>query len=279
MLILTLAGSASAQTEMVRLTRFEGQEIKGLRVLDSFDVELVYSDETYAVVEVPKDYEERLIFDIDDKGIIRLGIRSFSGVVGPGEKNTRKTNKNTGGFKTKVYLNDLEYLHSYGMSNIHAKGTFEVRFMDIRLAGSSTISNLAIDSETLINIVCEDKAKVNASFTSKSLVFEGYDASRAYLNIDTGTSRFDLWGSAGIELRGSIDDLFINAWNGSFYKGTSVTNNTATAELRGFSKVFIGETNFLTLRRYSSGVVFRGTPRNSDLQNRSSATAYRNFSN
>lgn len=254
--ILTIADSAFAQTEMVRLTRFEREKIKGLEASDSFEVELVFSEDTYAVVEIPKDYEERLIFDIDDRGIIHLGIKSFSG-VGPGEKNIRKTNKNTGLFKAKVYLNDLEYLHSYGMTNINAKGAFEADVMDIKLSGSSSISNLIIESETAINLVCEDKTKIIASLTSQNIVFEGYNASRAYLNINTGTSRFDLSGSAVVEVRGSTDELFVYASGGSIYKGISANNNSATVELREFGKAFVGETNYLTVRRYSSATEFR----------------------
>ena len=41
----------AAQTQMVRLTRFEGKPIAGVAASGSFNVELIRSDRTYAVVE------------------------------------------------------------------------------------------------------------------------------------------------------------------------------------------------------------------------------------
>ena len=64
--VLLLVGSvASAQTRMVRLTRYEGRSITGVSASGAFDVRLIRSDETRAVVEIDERHEPMLRFEID----------------------------------------------------------------------------------------------------------------------------------------------------------------------------------------------------------------------
>lgn len=65
--VLLAAGCVAlhAETPMVRQTRFEGRNITGVVAGSSFNVEVYQSDTTRAIVEIPAELQEFLIFQID----------------------------------------------------------------------------------------------------------------------------------------------------------------------------------------------------------------------
>ena len=81
---LLLVGSvASAQTRMVRLTRYEGWPITGVSAsgaFDAFDVWLIRSDETRAVVEINEQLEPMLRFEIDSCGVVHVVWTAFGAI-------------------------------------------------------------------------------------------------------------------------------------------------------------------------------------------------------
>ena len=74
--VLLAAGCVAlhAETPMVRQTRFEGRNITGVVAGSSFNVEVYQSDTTRAIVEIPAELREFLIFQIDGQGVVTLGF-------------------------------------------------------------------------------------------------------------------------------------------------------------------------------------------------------------
>lgn len=100
--VLLLVGSvASAQTRMVRLTRYEGRSITGVSASGAFDVRLIRSDETRAVVEIDERHEPMLRFEIDTCGVVHVGM---DGGVRIDSRHAKR--------RLYVYLSDLAYIRA-----------------------------------------------------------------------------------------------------------------------------------------------------------------------
>ena len=72
------------QEQMYRVTRFEGQPITGVSASVGFRVEVNESARTSVRVEIPAEWQDRLICEISPEGVVRLGIdteglRNFRG--------------------------------------------------------------------------------------------------------------------------------------------------------------------------------------------------------
>lgn len=100
--------AASAQTQMTRQTRFEGQNITGIAAGNNFDVEIYQSDKTSASIEIPAELEKKLIFNIDGNGVVTLGLTG------------NFLSKKQDDLKAKIYLKNLKSLKA--SSNAEIKG-------------------------------------------------------------------------------------------------------------------------------------------------------------
>ena len=127
--VLLLVGSvASAQTRMVRLTRYEGRPITGVSASGAFDVRLIRSDETRAVVEIDERHEPMLRFEIDTCGVVHVGM---DGGVRIDSRHAKR--------RLYLYLSDLAYIRASGASDVDCAGLFESGDVRIELGGASDI--------------------------------------------------------------------------------------------------------------------------------------------
>ena len=100
--------AASAQTQMTRQTRFEGQNITGIAAGNNFDVEIYQSDKTSASIEIPAELEKKLIFNIDGNGVVTLGLTG------------NFLSKKQDDLKAKIYLKNLKSLKASSNAEIKA---------------------------------------------------------------------------------------------------------------------------------------------------------------
>lgn len=122
--VLLLVGSvASAQTRMVRLTRYEGRSITGVSASGAFDVRLIRSDETRAVVEIDERHEPMLRFEIDTCGVVHVGM---DGGVRIDSRHAKR--------RLYLYLSDLAYIRASGASDVDCAGLFESGDVRIELS-------------------------------------------------------------------------------------------------------------------------------------------------
>ena len=98
--------AASAQTQMTRQTRFEGQNITGIAAGNHFDVEIYQS--ASASIEIPAELEKKLIFNIDGNGVVTLGLTGNC------------LSKKQDDLKAKIYLKNLKSLKASSNAEIKA---------------------------------------------------------------------------------------------------------------------------------------------------------------
>lgn len=119
--VLLAAGCVAlhAETPMVRQTRFEGRNITGVVAGSSFNVEVYQSDTTRAIVEIPAELQEFLIFQIDGQGVVTLGLdyswKKKNNVL---NEIMRSLRSNGAQMKAKIYITGLRVLKASSSARI-----------------------------------------------------------------------------------------------------------------------------------------------------------------
>ena len=140
----------AAQTQMVRLTRFEGKPIVGVAASGSFNVELIRSDRTYAVVEVNAEYEDILLFELDGRGVVTVGFRT----------NAPLRFENNLVCRARIYLPHPEFIHGSGAASIVCSGGFESNALQIELNGAAKLNGPEIAVTGEVNLQCSGASRM-----------------------------------------------------------------------------------------------------------------------
>ena len=157
--VLLLVGSvASAQTRMVRLTRYEGRPITGVSASGAFDVRLIRSDETRAVVEIDERHEPMLRFEIDTCGVVHVGM---DGGVRIDSRHAKR--------RLYLYLSDLAYIRASGASDVDCAGLFESGDVRIELGGASDLGGLELAAAGVVSVEAGGSSDIDASVRCREL--------------------------------------------------------------------------------------------------------------
>lgn len=262
-LMLTFACVVSAETQMVRLTRFEGLDIQGIVASNAFMVEVYQSDKTYATVEIPAEYEDRLIFDFDNKNNINIGIKSSPKTI------FRKDMPLT----AKVYVKELSNINGSGAVKFKMFGEFKSSAINIKLGGASKLSDLKVDASARVFVDCSGASNIDAVIDTRLLRCEISGASRANINVKAEEGVFNLGGASRIEAQGRVDKLQVGAGGASAFEGRGVSSREAKLNATGASKINIGETGSLNAEANSaSSIRFMGSPSPLNMKSNSASS-------
>lgn len=250
--ILLLWGTvASAQVDMVRLTRFEGQPIRGISVSSAFDVELIRSDRTCAVVEINAALEDLLRFEMDGQGVVTLGLHGSRGLA---EKKV---------LRARVYLSELAFLQASGASDVRCSGSFESNSAQIDLSGASEVKGLFLTSVGDVRLKCGGASDLTGAVIrcrSLSGTFSG--ASDARIDDFGGNLTCDLSGSSDLRISGEAGIVFVKATGASSFLGASLGARDVNVQASSASQVDVGhvEGEFAANGSSASSITYRGTP-------------------
>lgn len=250
--LLTLGGTLSAQVSMVRLTRFEGQRIVGVSTSSAFDVELIQSDHTYAVVEINAEYENMLQFELNNQGIITLGFNS-----------TLKSRLQDVEYRAKIYLSELAYIQASGASDIQCTGNFESNTTRIELSGASDLEGLTLATTGEINIQASGASDITGCiFHCQSLTSTLSGSSEMEISTFKGNLFTHLSGAAEMKIAGFADVADIQVVGASEFDGTGLTTVNTKLIASSASSVRMGSIQGdLTANGSSaSSITYQGTP-------------------
>ena len=149
--------AASAQTQMTRQTRFEGQNITGIAAGNNFDVEIYQSDKTSASIEIPAELEKKLIFNIDGNGVVTLGLTG------------NFLSKKQDDLKAKIYLKNLKSLKASSNAEIKAMTPFTAASVVIDLSSSGKIDDLELTASERVVIDAKSSGEIDATITTPLL--------------------------------------------------------------------------------------------------------------
>ena len=229
--VLLLVGSvASAQTRMVRLTRYEGRSITGVSASGAFDVRLIRSDETRAVVEIDERHEPMLRFEIDTCGVVHVGM---DGGVRIDSRHAKR--------RLYVYLSDLAYIRASGASDVDCAGLFESGDVRIELGGSSDID---------ASVRCRE---LNGTFSGASdIVLSGF----------SGNLYCDLSGASDMKVSGAAGIVSVKCSGASDFDAAGLVTQSCRAEASAASRIALGpvEKELSADSGGASSITYRGNP-------------------
>lgn len=250
-LMLTFACVVSAETKMVRLTRFEGLDIQGIVASSAFTVEVYLSDKTYATVEIPAEYEDRLIFDFDSKNNLNIGLKQGAKFI------FRKELP----LIAKVYVKNLSLIDGSGATKIIMFGELKSRAVNIKLSGASKMNDLKVSASASVLVDCTGASDLSAVIDTRLLRCEMGGASRADIKVNVEEGIFNLGGASKIQAQGRVDKLEVGAGGASSFEGREVSSKNAKLIASGASRIYIGETGSLNADANSaSSIRYMGSP-------------------
>jgi hypothetical protein len=256
-LLLTVLGLAaaplSAQQELVRLTRYEGERITGVSASSAFDVYLIRSDQTRVVAEIDSRFEDRLALSLDANGIVRVGLRSdlgsLRGLIG---RNTV--------MKLTVYLPELTLLKASGASDVHTEGDFTAGRCEIELSGASELDQLNLRCDFLkLSLSGSSDAELNAAAGEIQAIVAGASELDATLTA-TGLT-LTCAGASDADLQGEVDRARLIASGASDLNAMSLAVGRLNVTAISASEVSVWVTEELRAEaKAASSIRYRGDP-------------------
>lgn len=162
-----------AQTKVVRLTRFEGEKLTGVKISAPFRVELSQGQNASAVVEINEELEKDLVFENRD-GVVCVGFKTDKGNLGIfgsfGNDNNRKRFDGKH-LVARITVNDLRQMSLSVGAAVDAKTTFKVDDSSISLSSASSVNGMTLKG----NDIKLDVSSAS-SFNAGSVSCDDFDA-------------------------------------------------------------------------------------------------------
>lgn len=243
----------AAQTQMVRLTRFEGKPITGVAASGAFSVELIRSDQTYAVVEINAEYENILQFELDNRGVVTVGFKT----------NAPLRYDNNVVCRARIYLKHPEFIHGSGAAGITCSGSFESNALQIELNGAARLNGPEISVTGEVSLRCSGASRMtDAAISCRELNGILNGASRAGIRDFNGNLFCDISGASRIQMSGNAGIADIKASGASNFDGQQLSSRDCRIEASSASKVNTGTVvGDLTANGNSaSSITYKGDP-------------------
>lgn len=176
-----------AQSKIVRLTRFKGEKLTGVKISAPFMVELSQGDNTSAVVEISEELEKDLVFE-NRNGVVYIDVKSNKSKNGNldlfsffSSDDSRKRFENKH-LVARITVKDLCLLNLSVGASVDAKTPFGVDNSAIELSSASSVNGMTLKGNNI-------KLDVSSasSFNAASVSCDEFNAdlsSAANVNID-----------------------------------------------------------------------------------------------
>lgn len=270
---LFVSCTATAQTELTTIDRFQGAVIRGVDISSGFDAVLTQGSSTGASVTIPKKYEDALIFELRNDGILYIGINF---------KDVSRSN-NPRELKATITCTTLESVRISGGTNLVVNGQVNTAKLDVRNSGGADFSNpghIYIKSDltlagsgggdALMNASVGGNADLNASGGSDIKITASVEGdvhvgasggADASFSGETSNLKATASGGADVYLTGKAAKVSYQSSGGSKIHAFDCIAQEATATASGGGGVELHATRSLNASASGGGKVFyKGSP-------------------
>jgi hypothetical protein len=248
-------------------TRYEGERITGIAASSAFEVVLVRSAQTKAVVEISPELEPHLDLSLD-RGIVRVGLQKNNGL-----KLALRRNDLTA--KITVYLNELSRVETSGAVRLLASGDFTSGHTDLRLSGASRITGLDLSTKTL---TIDGSGASSISLTAKaedaSVDFSG--AGKGRLELKCREADISCTSASKLELTGGAQQADMEVTSAARIDAYGFEVRRLDAEATSASSLRVWVTESFDAEASSAAAIrYRGNPDRRELHSSSATTIRR----
>lgn len=241
-LAVILPATLSAQ-QTVRLTRYAGKQIKGVSAGNAFQVELVKSNETKAIVEIDRRAEKYLKISLSSEGVVSVGFdvprseqKTFNRIFNTPEK---------GVMKLTVYLPELNKLKLSGAARGNVGQAFTGKEVEIEISGAAKLTQLEITAREL-ELECSGAATATINASAQVLSAEVSGSAKLILSSKIAKNMdLDVSGAANLRLSGSAPVVEMECSGSAKVAGEGFTAGSMIAETTGASSATVQVTNSL----------------------------------
>ena len=228
--VLLAAGCVAlhAETPMVRQTRFEGRNITGVVAGSSFNVEVYQSDTTRAIVEIPAELQEFLIFQIDGQGVVTLGLdyswKKKNNVL---NEIMRSLRSNGAQMKAKIYITGLRVLKASSSARIRPMTPLTGNSAELGISSSGRIENLKLNATGRVRLALSSSGRLtNAEIAAQDLDCTLSSSSSASLTHHGKSATFGQSSSSRIDISGEVGSANIITSSSASFRGQPLSPET-----------------------------------------------------
>ncbi len=251
MLALAIPSELLADVKLVRLTRYEGRTITAVSASSAFEVTLVKSNQTKAVVEVNEELESRLKFSLSSDGVLSVGINT---------EGFRWNNANRQVMRMTVYLPEIRSLKGSGAVRITSEDQFTTENMKINLSGATSLKSFSIKAGT-VDLDCTGASNGTLRLEAGSIDASASGASNLKLTVATGYAEISASGASDITATGSSGEVKLEASGASTVRAVGLEAKKANARSSSASTVSVWATEELNANASgASSVKYKGNP-------------------
>jgi len=209
----------------------EISDFSKIEVIDDLDVILVYNDDQSVTVETDSNLQSTILTTVKD-GILTIRTEEVIG-RNKGLNVYIKVNKN------------ITEINTYNNATVSSNNSIIIDNLIINAFDSSEI-NLKLNSKD-ITIIGKSSSKLNFEIlsTNTTLKAEGYSQIKGSIN--TKTIALHMLDKAGITLIGIANDLELESYGSTSFKGKDFTTKNATIKANNDSTIFINSTETINL--------------------------------
>lgn len=257
----------SAQQKVVRLTRYEGKQIRGVSASTAFNVHLIQSNETKAVVEINEELEHRLNFSLNDDGIVNISLS-----LQTSDYKSKNWRNNEITMKLTVYLPRLDYIKASGATNIYTAGLFEGNNTTILVSGASNLKSLDLKTEAL-TIKASGASNTKIKVDAGKIHGEVVGASRMSIEAKCGHALLECTGASRTTLSGEAQSAEIKVTGASNTDASQFEVRKMKVNSSGASSAKVWVTNELDANASSaSSIRYKGNPQNFSTKSSSASS-------
>jgi len=249
-ILFLIPGKVLAKTETVSFTRYENQNISGINVGSSFNIEIIESSNTEAVFEIDAELEKYV------KSSLKSGTLTIE------VKKLPKNKRNNPHLKMKLYTPEINKITASGASSIKLNGKFETnKDVKLTLSGASKIENSNITTPK-VTINCSGASKLTSGISATVIRAEVSGASKAELNIDNADNvTLRSSGASNITAKGISKTAKISTSGASSIKAAQLKTEYVNADASGASQAIVHATkSFNGEASGASQIKYGGTP-------------------
>jgi hypothetical protein len=202
-----------------------------IEVIDDLNVILVYNDDQSVTVEADSNLQSTILTSVKN-GILTIRTEE---VIGRSKLlNVHlKINKN------------ITEINTYNHATVNSNNSLIIDNLTINAYDSSEI-NLKLNTKD-ITIIGKSSSKLNFEIlsTNTTIKLEGYSQIKGSIN--TKTIAFNLLDKSAITLNGIANDLALESYGSTSFKGKDFTTKTATIKANNDATIFINSTEKINL--------------------------------
>ena len=202
-----LANFAFAADEVITLKKFEGKNITGIEGSTGFQITVKQGSSTGATVKISKKFEDRLIFELDRNGTLRIGIKTDRNGINISEGDV---------VTAEVVCQTIERISASSGSNISLEGDYTTKSLSATASAGSQISNsgkITVNGNIIqkssagagcnlrvikaVNVEISASAASHATFEGEVQSITGSFSAGATITISGKGNRLNITSSAG----------------------------------------------------------------------------------